>query len=251
MTQTVLFQHGLGGDDAQVAANWPESADALRVTINCRGHKDTPLGHDRPFSIPLFARDALKAMAGHDRFIAAGISMGAAIALYLACHHPERVTGLVLVRPAWNVTSAPENMAPIAEMAALLQHFPPEAARAAFSAGETGQRLARDAPDNLASLLAYADRPQPSRFAEILADIATGSPGITRQDVEALRLPALIIANDNDAIHPRACAETLAAAIPGARLVNVASKALDRDRHHHDVKAAIADFLALHTRSSS
>ncbi|WP_082476975.1 alpha/beta fold hydrolase [Rhizobium sp. Leaf371] len=251
MRQAVLFQHGLGGDDAQAAANWPETSNALRVTINSRGHKETPLGPDRPFSIPLFARDALDAMAGHERFIAGGLSMGAAIALYLACHHPERVTGLILVRPAWTFTSAPDNMAPIADIAALLRRLPPEAARAAFAEGETGQRLARDAPDNLASLLGYADRPQPSRFAEVLADIAAGSPGVSRQAVEALRLPALIIANAHDAIHPRACAETLAEAIPGARLVTVAPKALERDRHHQEVRAAIADFLAMHTRSPS
>ncbi|PYE24075.1 pimeloyl-ACP methyl ester carboxylesterase [Rhizobium sp. PP-WC-2G-219] len=248
MTQAVLFQHGLGGDDAQVAANWPETADALRVTVNCRGHKDTPLGPDRPFGIPLFAQDALDAMAEHRTFVAAGISMGAAISLHLACRYPARVTALILVRPAWSFASAPDNMAPIAEMAALLQRLPPEAARAEFSAGETGRRLAGDAPDNLASLLGYADRPQAALFAEVLADIAAGSPGVTQHEVEALRLPTLIIANDHDAIHPRACAETLAATIPGARLVSVVPKALDRDRHHHEVKAAIADFLALHAR---
>ncbi|CZT37034.1 alpha/beta fold hydrolase [Rhizobium sp. 9140] len=248
MMQTVLFQHGLGGDDAQAAANWPETADALRVTINCRGHKETTLGPDRPFSIPLFARDALMAMDGHDRFIAGGISMGAAISLYLACHHPARVTGLILARPAWSFTSAPANMAPIAEMAALLKRLPPDAARAEFSSGETGRRLALEAPDNLASLLGYADKPQAALFAEVLADIAAGSPGVTRHEVEALRLPTLIIVNDHDAVHPRACAETLAATIPGARLVSVVPKALDRHRHHHEVKAAIADFLALHAR---
>ena len=49
----------------------------------------------RPFSFAMFADDVLAAadQAGLDRFVAGGISMGAAIALRLACRHPDRVAG--------------------------------------------------------------------------------------------------------------------------------------------------------------
>lgn len=251
MTQIVLFQHGLGGDDAQVAQNWPDGTAARRATVTCRGHGDTPLGPDRPFSIPMFADDALQAVSGHDRFVAAGISMGAAMSLYLACHHPKRVSALILVRPAWEFTASPANMAPIAEIAALLRRLPADEARAAFAASETAARLGQQAPDNLASLLGYADRPNASAFAEVLADIAAGSPGVTRGEVAALDLPTLIVANDHDAIHPTAWAETLAATIAGARFIRVTAKALDRNRHQMEVRAAIAGFLAELSGSTS
>lgn len=244
MSQTVLFQHGLGGDEAQVVQNWPDGTDARRVTIASRGHGETPLGSDRPFSIAMFADDALDAMAGQDRFVAAGISMGAAIALALACHHPARVSALILVRPAWDVIAAPANMAPIAEIAALLRRLPPKQARKSFASGDTAVRLRAAAPDNLASLLGYADRRNAAAFAEVLADIAAGSPGVTPAQVEALNLPTLIIANEYDVIHPTACASTLADAIPGARLIRVTAKALDKNRHQREVRAAIAGFLS-------
>lgn len=248
MTGTVVFQHGLGGGEDQVAQNWPEGTGLRRITSPCRGHDSTPLGPDRPFTIPLFAEDVLTATEGG--FVAAGISMGAAIALYLACHHPDRVRALVLIRPAWTFTAAPGNMKPVAEMAALLSRLSPQDAAAAFRASDTGVRLAKDGPDNLASLLGYADREDATAFAEVLHDIASGPPGVTEAQVAGLRLPCLIIGNDLDAIHSIACAETLARTIPQARLLRVTPKAVDRDRHQAEVRAAVAAFLAEHTWSN-
>ncbi|TIM50058.1 MAG: alpha/beta hydrolase, partial [Mesorhizobium sp.] len=67
--------------------------------------------------------------AGLDRFVAAGISMGAAIAMRLACRHPDRVAGLLLVRPAWIFDDAPVNLLPIAEVARLILDHGPDKAR--------------------------------------------------------------------------------------------------------------------------
>ena len=79
----------------------------------------------------MFAGDILAAADAHDarRFVAGGISMGAAIALRLAVRHPDRVAALILARPAWVDTAAPENMRPYAEVAALLARMSPSDAR--------------------------------------------------------------------------------------------------------------------------
>lgn len=244
MTGTVVFQHGLGGGADQVAQIWPEGTGLRRVTHLCRGHDSVPLGPDRPFTIPLFAQDVLAVSEEADRFVAAGISMGAAIALYLACLHPDRVQALVLIRPAWAFTAAPPNMNPVAEMAALLRRLSPSAAAAAFRASDTGAWLAQDSPDNLSSLLGYADRDNSTAFAEVLHDIASGHPGVTEAQVAALQLPCLVIGNDNDAIHPMACAETLAQTIPQARLLRVTAKSVARDLHQAEIRAAVVAFLA-------
>lgn len=244
MTNTVVFQHGLGGDAAQVAQNWPAGTGFRRITQPCQGHDGTPLGPERPFSIPMFAGDVL-AKAPED-FVAAGISMGAAIALNLACHHPERVRALILIRPAWTFFATPPNMQPIAEIATLLQDLPPDEAGAAFRSSATGQRLAAESPDNLAALLGYTSRPEARAFAQVLLDIATQPPGVSLQQVQALQLPCLIIGNEMDAVHPMSSAETLAMTIPKARLIRVAPKAQDRPRHHAEICAAIAAFLAEH-----
>ena len=87
MTDTVVFQHGLGGGEEQVAQNWPAGTGFRRITQPNRGHDGTPLGSERPFSIPMFAADVLAAAPG--AFVAAGISMGAAIALHLPAISPR------------------------------------------------------------------------------------------------------------------------------------------------------------------
>ncbi|TGP68130.1 alpha/beta fold hydrolase, partial [bacterium M00.F.Ca.ET.227.01.1.1] len=83
----------------------------------------------------MFADDVMNAAdaAGMERFVAGGISMGAAIALHLAARHPDRVSGLVLVRPAWTFDVAPQNMQPYVEVAELIRRLPLAEARAAFA----------------------------------------------------------------------------------------------------------------------
>jgi pimeloyl-ACP methyl ester carboxylesterase len=170
--------------------------------------------------------------------------MGAAIALRIAALRPGRVTALILARPAWTFEAAPPNMRPFAEVAALLHEHSPEAARARFTASATARMLAASAPDNLASLLKFFDRPDPAVTADLLGDIAAEGPGVTRAQVAAIAVPTLVIGHDIDHVHPLAHAATLAAAIPGARLVRITPKAQDKPRHIAEFRAAIDDFLA-------
>ncbi len=242
----VLFQHGLGGDAAQVADNVAEMAGLRRITIECRGHGGSTAGDVRPFTIGLFADDVLAAAdaLGLDRFALGGISMGAAIALSIGARHPDRVAALVLARPAWLFAPAPDNMRPYAEVAAALRALPPDAARARFAASDCAAMLSRDAPDNLASLLGFFGRPDPPLTAELLADIAADGPGVTEAEARALDVPTLVIGHGVDHAHPVAFARALAATLPRARLVEIAPKATDRARHRDEFRAAVADFLA-------
>ncbi|MDK4742698.1 alpha/beta hydrolase [Rhizobium sp. CNPSo 3464] len=244
----VLFQHGLGGDEAQVAQTFP-IGKARRITVECRGHGSSSLGDIRPFSLRMFAEDVLAAATdrGFERFVAGGISMGAAIALHLAHHYPDRVAALVLVRPAWAFTAAPDNLEPVRMVAALLGSHPVAEARERFAGSEIGMRIRANAPDNFASLLGYFDRPNAVAFASVLADIAADGTGVTEAETAALTIPTLVIGNEQDAIHPLACARTLADTIPGASFVEVTPKAADKARHFAEVQDAIATFLASKT----
>ncbi|MFB2565238.1 alpha/beta fold hydrolase [Rhizobium sp. IMFF44] len=244
----VVFQHGLGGDEAQVAQNVPAAA-IHRLTLECRGHGASALGNARPFSIRMFAEDVLAAATayGFDRFIVGGISMGAAIALHLAHHHAHRIAGLVLVRPAWTFEVSPDNLAPIRAVASLILSHPIAEAKRRFIASETGQRIASEAPDNFSSLLGYFDRPDAVAFASVLADIAADGQDVPQAAAAVLAVPTLIIGNHHDAIHPLSCAQTLANVIPGASLAEVTAKAVDKNRHFAEVQDAIAHFLASQT----
>jgi len=247
----VVFQHGLGGDEAQVAQNAPTSA-IHRLTLECRGHGTSSLGNARPFSIRMFAEDVLAAATeyGFDRFIIGGISMGAAIALHLAHHHAQRIAGLVLVRPAWTFEASPGNLAPIRTVAALIHSHPIEEAKRRFIVSETGRWFASEAPDNFSSLLGYFDRPDAVAFASVLADIASDGPDVPQAAAAALAMPTLVIGNHQDAIHPLSCAQTLANVIPGASFVEVTAKAVDKNRHFAEVQDAIAHFFASKTLRS-
>ncbi|NTJ67711.1 alpha/beta hydrolase [Agrobacterium rhizogenes] len=241
----VVFQHGLGGDEMQVAQNVPAAA-IHRLTLECRGHGASALGNARPFSIRMFAEDVLAATTayGFDRFIVGGISMGAAIALHFAHHHPHRVVGLVLVRPAWTFEASPDNLAPIRMVAALILSNQIEEAKRRFVSSEIGRRIASEAPDNFSSLLGYFDRPDAAAFASVLADIAADGPDVPQAAAAALAVPTLIIGNQHDAIHPLSRAQALANVIPGAGFVEVTAKAIDKNRHFAEVQDAIAHFLA-------
>lgn len=244
----IVFQHGLGGGEAQVAQALPADAGFRRITLECRGHGASELGSSRPFSLSMFADDVLAAadQAGLDRLVAGGISMGAAIAMRLACRHPDRVAGLLLVRPAWIFDSAPGNLQPIAEVADLILSHGPDKAMAIFARSETAARLQREAPDNLTSLFGYFDRPNAAAFAQVLADIAADGPGISKSDAAALGIPTLVVGNAMDAVHPLAAAHTLAAAIPGATFAEISPKALDSVRHFAELQAEITSFLHAH-----
>lgn len=103
-TFPVLLLHGQPGG----ARDWG------RVAVELAGHAE-PIAIDRPgwdgrspaADLEGNARAALAALDGRgiERAVVAGHSLGAAIAVWLAAHHPHRVRGLVLAAPAANRAS--------------------------------------------------------------------------------------------------------------------------------------------------
>jgi pimeloyl-ACP methyl ester carboxylesterase len=243
MGPAVVFQHGLGGDEAQVAEIFPDAHGRWRrLTLDCRGQGGSAPDPRNRYAIQTFAEDVLRLADKREieQFTMGGISMGAAIALHIAVHHPGRVTALILARPAWLFEPAPANMAPYAEVARLLEA--PDGL-AAFEVSETAVRLARDAPNNLGSLRGFFARPNPAATAALLGAIAVDGPGVTHAQAAALALPTLVIGHGRDLVHPLGLAETLAATIPGAQLVEITPKASDAARHADEFRAALRRFL--------
>jgi pimeloyl-ACP methyl ester carboxylesterase len=243
----VIFQHGLGGDAAQVREIFPDLPSVRRVTLECRAQGRSEPGPVADFSIATFADDvaALAGERGIAHAVVGGISMGAAIALRLAVMRPDLVSALVLMRPAWLFAPAPENMKPIALVADLLRMHDAEAARDAFERSDTARRLGAQAPDNLVSLRGYFARPDPAVTAALLGAIAADGPGVSEDAARRIAIPTLVIGCGQDTVHPLALAAKLASAIPGATLVEVTSKAVDRARYVAESRAAISAFLKM------
>jgi pimeloyl-ACP methyl ester carboxylesterase len=236
----LAFQHGLGGDEAQVAEVIPHGL-CRRLTLECRAHGLSQAGDPSRFSLATFADDILAFLdrRGVQRFAVGGVSMGAALALRIAVQNPARATALILGRPAWLWDRAPANMQPFVEVA----HCLARGGREAFEASPTARALSVAAPDNLASLLKFFDRPDSAIASQLLNAIAIDGPGISETDLRELRLPTLVIGNAIDWVHPLDHAIKLAAVIPNARFVEITPKAANKPRHTEEFRAAVANFL--------
>jgi pimeloyl-ACP methyl ester carboxylesterase len=246
----VFFQHGLGADATQVVEIFPAEPRVRRITLECRGQGRSDAGPFADLSIRTFGED-LAFLAGAlaiKRATVGGISMGAAIALRLAVRRPELVSHLVLARPAWLFEPAPETMRPFVLVSEFLSRRDRLAARDAFERSDAAKRLAFEAPDNLASLLGFFDRPAVRTTAALLAAIAGDGPGISEAEVRRITVPTLVIGHGDDLIHPLAYARQLAATIPGARLVEVTSKVASRERYVAEFRSALSTFLASNSR---
>ncbi len=240
-----VFQHGLCGDAAQPGEVFPADARFRRITLECRGHGLSGPGDPSAFSIATFANDVAEMIEAKAIAPVAlgGISMGSAIALRLAVTRPDLVSALVLARPAWFVEAAPANMRPFGEVGDLLASFPPDEARARFDRSDTSALLEREAPDNLASLRGFFERLPLNVTAALLTRIAGDGPGVTEDQVAALKVPALVIGHGRDLLHPFDHAERLARLIPGARLVEITPKATSWDQYALEFREALRSFL--------
>ncbi|MFO1033855.1 MAG: alpha/beta hydrolase [Hyphomicrobiales bacterium] len=243
--RAILFQHGLCGAATQTMEAFPKDPRFARVTVECRGHGVSESGDPAQFSIATFTDDVATYMraAGLRSTIVGGISMGAAIALRLAVTAPDLVSGLVLVRPAWVTEAAPATNEANRAVGRLLQTLPPDEAKAAFLASPLAQRIARESPDNMASLTGFFAREPIAITAALLSAIAADGPGVTPAQLAALALPTLVIGCGEDVIHPLEYARDLSTLIPGAGFAEIFPKGRDRARHLAELHQHMLSFF--------
>jgi pimeloyl-ACP methyl ester carboxylesterase len=241
----VVFQHGLCGNSGQTTEAFPNDPRFQMHTLECRGHGASEHGPLNAFSINTFAGDIAEMVEEHNLapLIIGGISMGAAISLNLAVHRPHLVKALVLARPAWLTESNPDNMKPNAEIGELLATHSAEDAKALFLQSETARQLSKSAPDNLASLTSFFAREPLEVTAALLSSISRDGPGVTEQQVRALKIPTLIVATEQDAIHPLSHAQTLHEMIAHSCLAVITPKGVDKSRYIHEFQSTLLKFF--------
>jgi pimeloyl-ACP methyl ester carboxylesterase len=241
----VLWQHGLGATQAQVAEVFPKTSNLRRITLECRGHANSELGAPEGLSIVQFADDAAGLLdhLGVGRAVVGGISMGAAIALRLAVQHPERVSQLIVARPAWVSEAAPENLRIYLDVAELLEHYGAERGVERLQSTERYRMVMRESPDNAASMRGFFTR-EPASTVALLSRIPAQGPGVTREQMSRLALPTLVIANEGDHVHSIATATAVTGLIPGAALKIIPSKNSNRDAYVKAFEAALDEFLS-------
>ncbi len=210
-----LLVHGLGGSHAETR---PLAADlaGTRVLMDLRGHGDSdPL--TRGWDYDLLADDLGRVAdaTGADRCV--GVSVGSGALLRVLHRDPDRFTRTAFVLPAaidaTRVDGATEQLRvlgraidskdPIAVSDALLAQLPP-----VVRTMRGVEILLRRRADTLITQPPPRprgdDRPVPDRAA-----------------LRAMTAPALVVAQDDDPLHPAPLAVELAAGLPDARLLRL------------------------------
>lgn len=242
-----VFEHGLGAEVGQIFELFKPPSGVRLIAFDCRGHGETrPLGPEEKIGIVQFADD-LRALLDHlklEQAVIGGISMGAEIALNFTLGHPERVLGLVMSRPAWLDESRVDNMRIFSTIAEFIRKYGAWEGAQRFQQTEAYQAVLRVSPDNANSLVSQFVHPRAEETVAKLERIPAHVPRHLRETWKSIHVPALVLVNRQDAIHPFQFGEVLAQTISGAKLVEVTPKSVSKEQHTADVQRALAEFLA-------
>jgi pimeloyl-ACP methyl ester carboxylesterase len=241
-----VFQHGMGADVTQPLSSGENLPGWRMIAMDCRGHGQTEANLDpMRISFAQFAEDlaVLLDSLNIERVVVGGISMGAGVALAFALAHPERVNGLILVRPAWLDRPFPTNLRWFPLVASLLQEYPADEAARRCKQSPAFSELAAESKPAADSLLGQFRRPHARERAGILAGMPASVPVTSLTQCQQLQIPVLVVVNAHDPVHPDTLGEQLAAAIPGAALSRITSKAESEALHEADLARRLQDFL--------
>jgi pimeloyl-ACP methyl ester carboxylesterase len=245
----VVLLHGLGGDLDHL---WGLTGGAIGgrpaslLAADARAHGQTSLLGPHPLTFELLAEDVLglvDELGIGPRLVLVGVSMGAATALALALAAPERVHGLVLLRPAWEHEPLPPNLAPMAEIASLLRRAGAQEGRSLFGSSETYARVAAISPSTADSLLSQFDKTAAVARVRRLEDLPRSVPYAAPAALRTVTAPTLVVGTPGDPLHPLDMAERLHQLLPAAQLRVVTSRDVSAERYEAGTKASVNDFL--------
>ena len=248
----ILFLHG----GALTAHTWDLCCLALRDEFHClaldqRGHGDTDWAPDADYSIAA-QREDIRGFVdelGLDRFILAGMSMGAINSLAFAIHYPERLSHLVLIdagpevrrpgsrriRDFVNGSAEPETLDQIIERAL------------AFNPRRDPLILRRSLMHNLRRQTdgTWAWKYDRRRFRQMDHDAHAAERRGLADGVARITCPTLVVRGaESDVFHDED-AERLAQRLPDGRWVRIprAGHTVQGD-NPKDLAAALREFLA-------
>jgi pimeloyl-ACP methyl ester carboxylesterase len=216
--RTIVFQHGLCADASQPLNLFPQGLGWRCDTLECRGHGASEPGLPEDHSMATFVDDLIALIESRAMVPVAigGISMGAAMAVRLATQRADLVSALVLFRPARFAAPVSDNMAPNAYVGDLLRRFAPDEARRLFEASDLSRFLAREAPDNLASLQGFFSREPLAVTQQLLCRTAADGPCVSADHISAIDAPTLVIGCARDFVRPLAVVRRFGDAMAGA-----------------------------------
>lgn len=196
------------------------------IAYDARGHGRSAVAPSSgAYTYELMAADLLAVLdaLGIERAVLAGVSMGAQTALRFALGHPERVSALALITPAFDPESSQaETTAAYAgwdRLARGLRERGVEGFVAAYDLDAVPERWRETVAKVLRQRLSAHDHPL--AVADALEAVPRSRPFERWAGLGAISVPTLVVASRDEADpgHPLVVAERYAAAIPGARLL--------------------------------
>ena len=183
-------------------------AHVVRYDARGHGRSEAMQFYDRAFRWSAMVDDMLRA-AGTGPFVAGGVAMGAAVALWTALRAPRRVQGLVLAVPPRAWEDRPSDVTQLEEGARLVETQGLPAWAEALRGQPQPRIFAEELPGardvSLRHLLTMEEKVVP---AILRGAAASDLP--SRDEVRSIVVPALILAWTDDASHPVSVAESLA-----------------------------------------
>lgn len=238
-----IFLHGLGGDAMQPKGYFEIQKGIQLITMDLRGHGETPLGDPDQLNFDTLAKD-VEALCRHlniDSCYLGGISMGAAVSMNLALRYPQLVKKLILIRPAWLDKPMEEPIRRLFDHVARYLNF--QGGKEIFKNQVEYINLQKEAPAAACSFIKYFDDSVSISTSIKFEIMPACRPISSLNELKKLRMPVLILVTQQDPVHPLCYGVACREMIPHADFKEIISKSIDADEHVQQVKKSISQFL--------
>jgi pimeloyl-ACP methyl ester carboxylesterase len=236
--------HGLGGSMSQFdpIRRRLRCPDHDLISVDLRGHGATQVtGRPASFTFAQLALDIVtllgRSVLAHP-LTGVGISMGAGVLASIQLRHHGLFDQLVLVRPAWENQPSPAHLRPFQDIALLLGSHEPDKGAVIFRSSPAYRQIYRQSADAADSLLEQFTAPGARERRVRLARMPASTPFRSLADLQAVTVPATVVAAPGDPLHPVAIARNWAAHLPQARYELIPAKTC-RDQRYAQALAGL------------
>jgi pimeloyl-ACP methyl ester carboxylesterase len=202
-----------------------ERAGHRVLAYDARGHGESdPAPAGEGYGYPWLLGDlerVVAAQVGEASFVLAGHSMGAHTAVAYALHHPDRLSGLVVIGPSYDGEISPAALDYWDGLAAALADGGVDGFVDYIDRKQAIDPAWRDSVLGFtrARMLLHRDL---DALVDALREVPRSRPFESMADLERLDVPALVVGSHDDADpgHPYAVAAAYAERLPRARLIS-------------------------------
>jgi pimeloyl-ACP methyl ester carboxylesterase len=236
-----VFQHGLTANLEQAQGLLSPIQGVKLISIDCPGHGASPLPADTKPSFDYYVDLLIDWMDEWkvEKAVWGGISMGSGIALNAGIRYPERVSGMVLIRPAWLDRGNPKSLQILQVAAEAIV----AKGKRYFIERSDFQEINKILPQAAASILGVFEPQQRPELSRVIECMVKDAPFDHLRSLENIKSPGLIIGSDDDPLHPYFMAEKIHQHLPGSQLVKVISRYIDDTQHRLEVKNLVSNFI--------